>query len=122
MALTQDDFRDGRVWVSKSIHGLTKSQSGIRSVPHVSEFVPLPATSKTLLKVLKPYGVHIHSLRHTYAYILKTQGVHVTTAQKLLGHSDPKVTLAVYTQVLDNEIDDVGLLFKKLSGFNSLNC
>jgi integrase len=122
MALTHDDFRDGRVWVSKSIHGLTKSQSGIRSVPHVSEFVPLPATSKTLLKALKPYGVHIHSLRHTYAYILKTQGVHVTTAQKLLGHSDPKVTLAVYTQVLDNEIDDVGLLFKKLSGFNSLNC
>jgi len=117
MVLTQADFHDGRVWINKSIHGATKSQSGVRSVPHVSEFAQLPATAKTLLKALKPYGVHIHSLRHTYAYILKTQGVHVTTAQKLLGHSDPKVTLAVYTQVLDTEIDDVGVLFKKLSRF-----
>jgi hypothetical protein len=39
---------------------------------------------------------------------LKSKGVHVTTAQKLLGHSDPKITLAVYTRVLDTEIDDVG--------------
>jgi site-specific recombinase XerC len=61
-----------------------------------------------LRKALKPYGVTIHSLRHTYAYLLKSKGVHVTTAQKLLGHSDPKITLAVYTRVLDSEIDDVG--------------
>jgi hypothetical protein len=26
-----------------------------------------------------------------------------------LGHSDPKVTLAVYTRVLDSEIDDAGI-------------
>jgi hypothetical protein len=39
---------------------------------------------------------------------LKSQGIHVTTAQKLLGHSDPKITLSVYTRVLDTEIDDVG--------------
>jgi hypothetical protein len=29
-----------------------------------------------------------------------------------LGHSDPKVTLAVYTQVLDNEIDEAGDILK----------
>lgn len=115
MVLTESDFRDGRVWISKSIHGATKTQSGVRSVPYVSPFVPLPATPKPLLRVLKPYGVHIHSLRHTYAYILKSQNVHVTTAQKLLGHSDPKVTLAVYTQVIDSEIDDVGILLRKLA-------
>jgi integrase len=115
MVLTEGDFRDGRVWVSKSIHGATKSQSGVRSVPHVSPFEPLPATPKPLLRVLKPYGVNIHSLRHTYAYILKSQNVHVTTAQKLLGHSDPKVTLAIYTQVIDSEIDDVGVLLRKLA-------
>jgi anthranilate synthase component 2 len=34
----------------------------------------------------------------------------VTTAQKLLGHSDVKVTLKVYTQVLDDEIDVAGVL------------
>lgn len=115
MALTPDDFRDGRVFVNKSIHGPTKSQSGIRSVPHVSEFRILPATPKALRLKLDPYGVGIHSLRHTYAYILKSQGVHVTTAQKLLGHSDPRVTMAVYTAVLDSEIDDVGTLLKDLA-------
>jgi integrase len=37
----------------------------------------------------------------------------VSTAQKLLGHSDPRVTLAVYTAVLDTEIDDVGEILSK---------
>ena len=90
---------------------------GIRSVPLVSTFKVFPKSPKTLRKVLKPYGVDIHSLRHTYAYLLKQQGVHVTTAQRLLGHSDPRVTMNVYTQVLDNEIDDVGLLLSKAAGF-----
>jgi integrase len=58
--------------------------------------------------------VHIHSLRHTYAYLLKTQGIHVTTAQKLMGHSDPKVTLRVYTQVLDSEIENTGDILKRV--------
>ena len=117
VALTIDDIRDDRVWIDKSVHGQTKSRAGIRSVPLVSPFKVFPRSPKTLRKVLKPYGVDIHSLRHTYAYLLKQQGVHVTTAQRLLGHSDPRVTMNVYTQVLDNEIDDVGLLLSKAAGF-----
>jgi integrase len=54
------------------------------------------------------HGVTVHSFRRTYAYLLKTQKIHVTTAQKLLGHSDPIMTLKVYTSVLDNEIDEAG--------------
>ena len=117
VALTVDDIRDDRVWINKSVHGQTKSKAGIRSVPLVSPFIVFPTSPKTLRRVLKPYGVDIHSLRHTYAYILKQQGVHVTTAQRLLGHSDPRVTMGVYTQVLDYEIDDVGLLLRKAAGF-----
>jgi integrase len=117
VALTVDDIRDDRIWINKSVHGQTKSKAGIRSVPLVSPFKIFPKSPKTLRKVLKPYGVDIHSLRHTYAYLLKQQGVHVTTAQRLLGHSDPRVTMNVYTQVLDNEIDDVGLLLSKAAGF-----
>jgi site-specific recombinase XerD len=56
-------------------------------------------------------------LFHSYAYLLKQQGVNVTTAQRLLGHSDPRVTMSIYTQVLDNEIDDVGLFPSKAAGF-----
>ena len=108
VALTSEDIRDGRIHVTKSIHGDTKSRAGMRVVPLIGEFREFPRHPRTLRKALKPYGVTIHSLRHTYAYLLKSKGVHVTTAQKLLGHSDPKITLAVYTRVLDSEIDDVG--------------
>jgi integrase len=117
VALTVDDIRDDRVWINKSVHGQTKSKAGIRSVPLVSPFILFPKSPKTLRKVLRPYDVDIHSLRHTYAYLLKQQGVHVTTAQRLLGHSDPRVTMGIYTQVLDNEIDEVGLLLSKAVGF-----
>jgi integrase len=115
-ALSTDDIRDGRIHVTKSVHGQTKSKAGVRVVPLVSPFKPLPATRKPLRKVLAPHGITIHSLRHTYAYLLKSKGVHVTTAQRLLGHSDPKVTLAIYTQVLDSEIDETGELLKSFIG------
>ena len=43
--------------------------------------------------------------RQTYAYMLKSAGVHVTTASKLMGHSNPMITMKIYTAVLDNEIE-----------------
>ncbi len=115
VALTEADIRNGRIYVSKSIHGDTKSQSGNRVVPLVAPFSTFPKSPKTLRKVLDPHGIHIHSLRHTYAYILKSQGIHVTTAQKLMGHSDPKVTMAIYTRVLDNEIDSAGAILRRMN-------
>lgn len=114
VALTEDDIRDGKIYVTKSIHGATKSLAGMRVVPLVSEFKPFPKHPRTLRKALNPHGIAIHSLRHTYAYILKKQGIHVTTAQRLLGHSDPKVTLAVYTRVLDSEIDATGEILSRM--------
>ena len=114
VALTEDDVRDGKIYVTKSVHGATKSLAGMRVVPLVSEFERFPRHPRTLRKALKPHGITIHSLRHTYAYILKKQGIHVTTAQRLLGHSDPKVTLAVYTRVLDSEIDETGLILAEM--------
>ena len=113
LALSHEDIRDGRIYVSKSVHGQTKSKAGIRTVPLMCALPDFPASPKTLRKVLKPYGVTIHSLRHSYAYLLKQQGVHVTTAQRLLGHSDPRITMGIYTQVLDNEIDEAGSILAK---------
>lgn len=116
VALTEDDIRDGRIHVTKSVHGATKSRAGVRVVPLVSPFKKFPTTRRPLRRVLEPYGITIHSLRHSYAYLLKSRGVHVTTAQRLLGHSDPKVTLAIYTQVLDSEIDDTGAMLRTFIG------
>jgi len=112
LALTPPDFKDGRISVTKSIHGESKSKSSLRVIPQLTDFKEFPRSPKTLRNVLDPYGVCIHSLRHTYAYLLKQQGIHVTTAQRLLGHSDSRITLNIYTQVLDEEIDSAGILLR----------
>jgi integrase len=75
-------------------------------------FAEFPLTYKAIRKAAGIHGVTVHSFRRTYAYLLKTQGVHVTTAQKLMGHSDPMMTLKVYTSVLDDEIDAAGMLLQ----------
>ena len=108
--ITESDIRDGFVFISKSVYGPCKSTSSIRKVPYLGHFSALPASYKPMQKCANIHGVTVHSFRRTYAYLLKTQGVHVTTAQKLLGHSDPMMTLKVYTSVLDSEIDDAGIL------------
>jgi integrase len=118
VALTFDDVRNNRIYINKSVHGSVKSQSGVRSVPQVSEFALFPKTPRPLRKVLDPYEITIHSLRHTYAYFLKSNGIHVTTAQKLLGHADPRVTMSVYTRVLDDEIDAVGDTLRVAASWN----
>jgi len=116
VALRESDIRDGRIYINKSVHGATKSKAGVRTVPLVSSFKLFPTSRRPLRKALAPFGITTHSLRHTYAYLLKSQGVHVTTAQRLLGHSDPKVTLAIYTAVLDSEIDDTGAMLRTFIG------
>jgi len=116
VALRESDIRDGLIHINRSIHGPTKTQSGVRTVPYLGYFEQFPVTRKPLAKVLKPYGVTIHSLRKTYAYILKTNNVHVTTAQKLLGHASPMVTLSVYTKVLDQETLETGMRLSQTLG------
>ena len=111
-AIREVDIRDGFVWVSKTVNGPCKSKTSVRKIPYLGHFMQLPITYKPLQKCANKQGVTVHSFRRTYAYLLKTEGVHVTTAQKLLGHSDPLMTLKVYTSVLDDEIDDAGVKLK----------
>jgi integrase len=115
VALTEDDLVDGKIHVNKSIHGPTKTKAGVRVIPQVSDFVPLSKSPKGMRRVLHSHGVHIHSLRHTYAYLLKSSGVHVTTAQRFMGHSDPGVTLGIYTRFRDDEIEQAGEMIRKFS-------
>ena len=113
--LTHEDIHDGFVWVNRSFYGPCKSRTSVRRIPYMGYFAEFPLTYKAIRKAAGAHGVTVHSFRRTYAYLLKTQGIHVTTAQKLMGHSDPMMTLKVYTSVLDDEIDAAGeLLSKKL--------
>ena len=113
VALKAEDIFDEKVHVNKSMYGPTKTESGVREVPYFGNFKQFPKTRLGIARELSKYGVTIHSLRKTYAYFLKTNDVHVTTAAKFLGHSDPMVTLKIYTMVRDNEIDDIGLRLRK---------
>jgi integrase len=112
-ALRADDVYDNIVHITKSIHGQTKTPAGVREVPYFGFFEQFPKTRTPISNALKPHGVCIHSLRKTYAYFLKSNGVHVTTAAKFLGHSNPLVTLKIYTLVRDSEIHEVGGLLRK---------
>jgi integrase len=112
-ALTSGDIKDGSVLVSRSVYGACKSKSSVRRVPYLGYFEQFPKSYKPLQKCANLHGVTVHSFRRSYAYLLKTQKIHVTTAQKLLGHSDPMMTLKVYTSVLDNEIDEAGEVLSK---------
>jgi integrase len=111
-AIRDDDIHDGFVWVSKSVYGEVKSKTSIRKVPYLGYWEALPKSYKPVRLAANKHGVTVHSFRRTYAYLLKTQGIHVTTAQRLLGHSDPMMTLKIYTSVLDNEVEDAGNLLR----------
>ena len=57
--------------------------------------------------------IDFHALRHSFASRLARNGVPLTQAQRLLGHSDPKLTAQVYTHLnvedLRGAIDSMGL-------------
>jgi integrase len=112
-ALDANDICGDIVHITKSVHGPTKTPSGVREVPYFGYFEQFPRTRVPIANALKPYGVNIHSLRKTYAYFLKTKGVHVTTAAKFLGHSNPLITLKIYTLVRNTEIHEVGHLLRE---------
>lgn len=45
-----------------------------------------------------------HYLRHTYATLLYISGVDVITASELMGHSNIKTTLAIYTHLKETTV------------------
>ena len=45
------------------------------------------------------FSIRAHDLRHTYASMLFEAGVDVKTAQKLLGHTTPEMTMRIYTHL-----------------------
>ena len=58
------------------------------------------AANKTIKKIVGR-NVHIHSLRHTYASYLITQGIELISISQLLGHENLNITLKVYAHQLE---------------------
>jgi len=119
VALTIDDIYEDKVHINKSKYGPTKTISGVREVPYFGYFDQFPKSRVPIAKTLSSHGVTIHSLRKTYAYFLKTNNVHVTLAAKFLGHSNPMLTLKIYTLVRDNEVEEIGKKIRKQLELNT---
>lgn len=51
-------------------------------------------------------GVSIHGFRKTFCSLLARRGVHIKAAQKLMGHSDGRLTLDIYTEIQDDQLQD----------------
>lgn len=47
-----------------------------------------------------------HDFRHTFASLLYDAGVDIKTAQKLLGHTSPEITMKIYTHLSDAKSAD----------------
>lgn len=50
--------------------------------------------------------VTLHGLRHTFGTILAKKGVPIQVVSKLLGHSDIKTTISIYTHIDDEQKHD----------------
>lgn len=59
-------------------------------------------------KIRMEFSARAHDLRHTYCSLLHAAGVDVLTAQRLMGHASPDITLRIYTHLSDEmQADDV---------------
>ena len=53
-------------------------------------------------------GLTPHELRHTAASLAVSAGAHVKAVQRILGHASASVTLDVYADLFDEDLDTVG--------------
>lgn len=51
--------------------------------------------------------MRIHELRHTAASLAVASGASVLGVSRMLGHADPAITLRVYADLFDQDLDDV---------------
>jgi integrase len=61
-------------------------------------------------------GEGLTSLRQTFATTLAAKGVNPATAQKMLGHSDIRMTVAIYTPAIDEMQDAAIAALKNVFG------
>ena len=63
---------------------------------------------RMLVKASLPAEVRFHNFRHTAGTLAIKQGVPIHVVSKMLGHSDPAMTLRRYAHVLEDMREDAG--------------
>jgi integrase len=76
-------------------------------------YLPRPKSSNGwFTRAVKAAGVQTitpHDLRHTCASLAVSAGVNVLALARMLGHKDPSVTLRVYADLFDTDLDAVAV-------------
>lgn len=62
----------------------------------------------------RPLGLTYHDLRHTAASLMVSSGANVKAIQNQLGHASAAMTLDVYADLFDDDLDAVGLAMDSL--------
>lgn len=111
-----NDFTEGKTASAKRTISVPKKLMDlILTIPHQensNQLFPVVtnnSVNKTLALALKRAKIDkpltFHSLRHTHASILLSQGVQLLSVSKRLGHADPNITLKTYAHLL-KELED----------------
>ena len=65
------------------------------------------------------YGIHPHTLRHTYATMLLEAGENPKVVQQTLGHNDIKTTLGTYSHVIyevfESAANNLDVMYKRMA-------
>jgi integrase len=57
--------------------------------------------------------VTIHDLRHTAASLAVSAGANIKAVQRMLGHASAAMTLDVYADLFDDDLDEVAEVLDK---------
>jgi integrase len=69
---------------------------------------------RLLAQARLPTSVRFHDIRHTAGTLALRQGVPLHTVSKMLGHSDPAMTLRRYAHVLEDMREDAARAMDEL--------
>lgn len=103
------DFTDGKTKSAKRTIVIPKEVMDIlyqlpKTQNRVFNYTTSGGVNKMLKTSLKKAGIErtirFHSLRHTHASILLSQGVQLLSVSKRLGHSSPIITMQTYAHVI----------------------
>jgi integrase len=97
-----------REWRKQSLY----SSDGDFVFPSIEKNGAQPISPETILRrqirpALKKLGitkqVGFHTFRHTLGTLLRQRGIDVKTAQELLRHANPRITMGIYQQAVSAE-------------------
>ena len=66
------------------------------------------------MKRAKVQPISPHDLRHSAASLAVSAGVNVLALARMLGHKDPSVTLRIYADLFDTDLDAIAATLHRM--------